>query len=99
MKETGAPAGYSSQFLPTFTVTVNADGTVTFSDLGNLDLVAGDATAKTATVRNVTSVTQLPLTGGAGIILFSVIALLLVGVAAIAGFKISAHESEQHLQA
>ena len=94
VKETKAPAGYSSQFLPTFTVTVNADGTVTFSDLGNLDLVAGDATAKTATVRNVKSLTQLPLTGGAGIILFSVIAALLVAVAAIATVRIRAVKRE-----
>jgi len=39
-------------------------------------------------VKNVKSITQLPLTGGAGIILFSVIAALLVAVAAIVTVKI-----------
>ena len=45
-------------------------------------------------MKNVKSLTQLPLTGGAGIILFSVLAALLIAVAAIATVRIRAVKRE-----
>lgn len=74
--ETATIDGYSSQFLARFTVTV-ADGTATING-DALGLVDPDA----ATVLNVRSVTELPLTGGAGVALFTVVGLLLAGAAA-----------------
>ncbi|MBW3081237.1 SpaA isopeptide-forming pilin-related protein [Bifidobacterium saguinibicoloris] len=79
IEEVVAPNGYSTQFLPTFDVTIAKDGTVTFSK-DTLGLVApGD---NTATVKNVKSITQLPLTGAAGIAMFVVLGALLAGAAA-----------------
>lgn len=92
--ETKAADGFFQSALPTFTVTITQtkDGTgavtgytITFGEDAVWDLVTptdnGTADA-TATVKNVKSITQLPLTGGAGIALFSVIGLLLAGAAA-----------------
>ena len=63
-------------FLPSFTVTIDENGNVTFGE-DAFGLV--NTTAKT--VKNIKSITQLPLTGAAGTMLFSVIGLLIAGAA------------------
>ncbi|OZG65613.1 hypothetical protein BHAP_0561 [Bifidobacterium hapali] len=74
--ETAVADGYLTNVKPTFTVTIADDGTVTFgSDTWNLV----DNTTKT--VKNVKSITQLPLTGAAGTALFTVLGILLAGAA------------------
>ena len=79
--ETDAPEGYLNLGLPSFTVTVNADGTVEYTeDSDAFDLVAIAGT--TVSVKNVKSVTQLPLTGAAGTALFTVLGLLIAGAGA-----------------
>nr|WP_274518391.1 prealbumin-like fold domain-containing protein [Bifidobacterium cuniculi] len=81
VKETKVPEGYLQNVQPEFTVTIDADGNVTFgTDAWGL-LQKGDDDAYT--VKNVKSVTQLPLTGAAGIIMLVVMALLLGGAAAL----------------
>lgn len=80
--ETHAPQGYMSTFLPSFTVTIDENGDATF-DKDAFGLV--DTTAKT--VKNVKSITQLPLTGAAGTTLFTVVALLVAGVGVTVAVK------------
>ena len=83
--ETQAPTGYSSQFLAKFTVDVAEDGTVELVTANNHLSLAGANTAEKEPgikVLNVKSVTELPMTGAAGTVLFSAIAVLLAGAAA-----------------
>ena len=82
--ETVAPTGYAENFRVTFTVTIAEDGKVTFGqDALNLVKPSENGTADaTANVKNVKSITQLPLTGAAGTVMFSVIGVLLAGAAA-----------------
>lgn len=86
VEETEVSDGYQN-FKPSFTVTITPDEkdlatfTVTFTTSGMQDvwnLVDEDKQQ----VINVKTVTELPLTGGAGIVLFSVVGLLLAGAAA-----------------
>ena len=86
--ETKAPTGYEGTVLPSFTVTITgkdganadtstqlADGAPTYAFTGDTwNLSSFDGTTATVTVNNVTSLAQLPLTGGAGIVLFVAIA-------------------------
>ena len=76
--ETNAPNGYAQNFKVTFDVSIAENGTVTFTQdaLKQVTLPTGD---QIATVKNVKSITQLPLTGAAGTTLFIVVALLLAG--------------------
>lgn len=76
--ETNAPNGYAQNFKVTFDVSIAENGTVTFKqDL--LHQVTLPTDGQIATVKNVKSITQLPLTGAAGTTLFTVVALLLAG--------------------
>ncbi|MEE1471957.1 MAG: SpaH/EbpB family LPXTG-anchored major pilin [Bifidobacterium longum] len=77
VQETKAPTGYAENFKVTFTVTIGKDGEGT---LAADKLQQVNTTDKT--VLNVKSITQLPLTGAAGTMLFTVVAVLLAGVAA-----------------
>lgn len=76
--ETNAPNGYAQNFKVTFNVSIAENGTVTFKQdlLHQVTLPTDD---QIATVKNVKSITQLPLTGAAGTTLFIVVALLLAG--------------------
>jgi len=76
--ETNAPNGYAQNFKVTFDVSIAENGTVTFKQdlLHQVTLPTDD---QIATVKNVKSITQLPLTGAAGTTLFIVVALLLAG--------------------
>lgn len=76
--ETNAPNGYAQNFKVTFDVSIAENGTVTFKQdlLHQVTLPTND---QIATVKNVKSITQLPLTGAAGTTLFIVVALLLAG--------------------
>ncbi|MDU4038238.1 MAG: hypothetical protein E7H36_00340 [Bifidobacterium dentium] len=104
LKETAAPSGYMNvdAVKPVFTVRVELSVTsgvvsntlLLTSNNNGLKLASQDGTDKSIKVKNVKSLTQLPLTGGAGIILFSVIAALLVAVAAIATVRIRAVKRE-----
>ena len=78
VQETEAPTGYAENFKVTFTVTIGKDGGEGTLTVDNLHQV--NTTNKT--VLNVKSITQLPLTGAAGTMLFTVVAVLLAGVAA-----------------
>ena len=96
LKETQAPTGYLNveSTMPVFTVEAQLNdvaGTLTAttnleSNNNTLNLATTDTEG--IKVKNVKSITQLPLTGGAGIILFSVLAALLVAVAAVVTVKI-----------
>jgi fimbrial isopeptide formation D2 family protein/LPXTG-motif cell wall-anchored protein len=91
----------AQDFRPTFMVelTNSADNTdpnpgtttVKFSNASGVadpwDLAQFGPQDTTATVTNVKSVAQLPLTGGAGVALFSVVALALVGASVLMGIK------------
>ncbi|RSX55412.1 SpaA isopeptide-forming pilin-related protein [Bifidobacterium samirii] len=80
--ETKSPEGYWDSGLPSFIVTIDDEGKVTMSkDVDLLGLVTVKDDKTTATVKNVTKITELPLTGGAGIAMFTVVAMLLAGVA------------------
>ena len=102
LKETQAPTGYLNveSTMPVFTVEAqlnNVAGTLTAttnleSDNNTLNLATSDTEG--VKVKNVKSITQLPLTGGAGIILFSVIAALLIAVAAIVTVRIRSVKRE-----
>ena len=77
-QETKAPTGYAENFKVTFTVTIGTNGGEGTLAVDTLHQV--NTTNKT--VLNVKSITQLPLTGAAGTMLFTVVAVLLAGVAA-----------------
>lgn len=64
------------------TYTVDADGTG--SDVWHL---VGNGNTAEVVVENVKSITQLPLTGGAGTVLFTVVAALLIGAGVTVGVR------------
>ncbi|WP_270556331.1 SpaH/EbpB family LPXTG-anchored major pilin [Bifidobacterium pseudocatenulatum] len=84
--ETSAPNGYAQNFRVTFDVSIAENGTVTFKQdlLHQVTLPTDD---QIATVKNVKSITQLPLTGAAGITLFTVVALLVAGAGVTVAVK------------
>ncbi len=104
LKETKAPTGYMDveAVKPVFTVKVELSVTggvvsntlLLTSNNNALKLASQDSADKSIKVKNVKSLTQLPLTGGAGILMFSVIAALLIVVAAIATVRIRAVKRE-----
>ncbi|MGO5044226.1 SpaH/EbpB family LPXTG-anchored major pilin [Bifidobacterium animalis] len=81
VEEIKAPAGYAQNLLPSFQITVGTDDTVTLDNAGTLGLAS--TVDKVIQVKNVKSVTQLPLTGAAGITMLVVVALLIGGAAAL----------------
>lgn len=84
--ETEAPAGYAQNFKVTFDVTIAQDGTVSVKQ-DPLHLVIPDPDGNDTQVKNVKSVTQLPLTGAAGTVLFTVVALLVGGAGVAVAVK------------
>ncbi|MCH4843276.1 isopeptide-forming domain-containing fimbrial protein [Bifidobacterium pseudolongum] len=82
VEEIQAPAGYAQNLLPSFQITVGTNDTVTLDNTGNT-LGLASTVDKVIQVRNVKSVTQLPLTGAAGITMLVVVALLIGGAAAL----------------
>lgn len=84
--ETNTPNGYAQNFKVTFDVSIAENGTVTFKqDL--LHQVTLPTDGQIATVKNVKSITQLPLTGAAGTTLFTVVALLVAGAGVTVAVK------------
>lgn len=82
--ETEAPTGYAQNFKVTFNVTIAQDGTVNVEqDILHLVIPDGNDTQ----IKNVKSVTQLPLTGAAGTVLFTVVALLVGGAGVAVAVK------------
>ena len=90
VQETKVPNGFLQNVKPEFTVTIDAEGKVTFgTDVWGL--------MNDGVVKNVKSVTQLPLTGAAGITMLIVVALLLGGAAALIGVR--SHSLKRQLTA
>ena len=80
VEEIKAPAGYAQNLLPSFQIKVTDDG-VTLVSAGTLGLASTGTNG--IQVKNVKSITQLPLTGAAGITMLVVVALLLGGAGAL----------------
>lgn len=100
--ETDVLSGYSSNFKAVFNASV-AQGTDVASASWNLadgENVLGLATQASGTapiqVKNVKSITQLPLTGAAGITMLVVVALLIGGAAAL--IAVRSHSLKQQLR-
>ena len=93
VEETVAPNGYAQNFKVTFTVTIAADGKVTFEQdaLKQVTPNNNGTVNAIATVKNVKSITQLPLTGAAGTTLFAVMALLVAGAGVTIAIKSRKH--------
>ena len=87
--ETNAPNDYAQNFKVTFDVTIAQDGKITFEQdaLNQVTPSNNGKTDATATVKNVKSITQLPLTGAAGTTLFTVVALLVAGAGVTVAVK------------
>ena len=85
VEETQAPTGYLSSAKVTFTVTIKNGWAVHFDETdfinGGNDQGSAEGTEEVTgyKVKNYKSISQLPLTGGAGIALFTIVGLLLVG--------------------
>lgn len=82
--ETEAPTGYAQNFKVTFDATIMQNGTVSVEQ-DTLHLVIPDG--NDTQIKNVKSVTQLPLTGAAGTVLFTVVALLVGGAGVAVAVK------------
>ena len=89
VEETAAPTDYAQNFKVTFDVTIAKDGKVTFNQdaLKQVTPQNNGTEIATATVKNVKSITQLPLTGAAGTTLFTVVALLVAGAGVTVAVK------------
>lgn len=91
--ETHAPDGFIEVGLPSFTVTIGHDAggspTVDYDDKDSdpFGLVTMPIKNDPLTVMNVRSITQLPLTGAAGTMLFTVLGLLIAGAGALVYMK------------
>lgn len=84
IKESTVPDGHVAQYAPTFTVHIDADGTVTITGKGVFDkLVSDPAENGVITVRNAENITQLPATGAAGIGVSILLGCILLALAAI----------------
>ena len=86
----GASAqGYSKDYLAEFTIHVDAKGNVTMPQgyTNAHGLAKVDNTQKNVNVYNVKDFTQLPVTGAAGTVLFTVLGLLIAGAGALAYMK------------
>lgn len=84
--KTNTSKGYAQSILATFTVdhAISDSGVVT-NTLGDANNTLGlaDDSDGPITVKNVKNVTQLPLTGAAGVVLFVFLALVLASIAAL----------------
>lgn len=89
VEETAAPTTYAQNFKVTFNVTIAQDGKVTFTEdaLKQVTPSNNGTMNATATVKNVKSIIQLPLTGAAGTTLFTVVALLVAGAGVTVAVK------------
>ena len=96
IEETGAPNGYLDvdlKFNLEIDATIegeheNAEVTdVTYEVTGDMLDLAVDGSTSTVTVNNVKSITELPLTGAAGTMLFTVLGLLIAGAGALVYMK------------
>ena len=84
IKESTVPDGHVAQYAPTFTVHIDANGTVTVTGKGVFDkLVSDPAENGVITVRNAENITQLPATGAAGIGVSILLGCILLALAAI----------------
>ncbi|MEE1295293.1 MAG: isopeptide-forming domain-containing fimbrial protein [Bifidobacterium sp.] len=85
VSETKVPDGYLQSVKPSFSVDIDAAGNVTFGrDTWGLTTATNNGTASpTAVVKNVRAVTQLPLTGAAGIGMLVAAAVLLAAAAVL----------------
>lgn len=89
--ETHAPDGFIEVGLPSFTVTIGHDqngmSTIKYNETNDpfdLITITGTDGSQTVSIKNVRSITQLPLTGAAGTMLFTVLGLLIAGAGALA---------------
>ncbi|MGO5463382.1 isopeptide-forming domain-containing fimbrial protein [Bifidobacterium animalis] len=102
--ETDVLSGYSSNFKAVFNATVTStttdDVTSASWNLATGENLLGLATQASGTapiqVKNVKSITQLPLTGAAGITMLVVVALLIGGAAAL--IAVRSHSLKQQLR-
>lgn len=98
--ETDVLSGYSSNFKAVFNAGVATNGTTASWNLASGDNLLGLATQASGTapiqVKNVKSITQLPLTGAAGITMLVVVALLIGGAAAL--IAVRSHSLKQQLR-
>lgn len=98
--ETDVLSGYSSNFTAVFNAGVATNGTTASWNLASGDNLLGLATQASGTapiqVKNVKSITQLPLTGAAGITMLVVVALLIGGAAAL--IAVRSHSLKQQLR-
>lgn len=88
--ETRAPDGFIEVGLPSFTVTIEHDqhgkSTIKYDETNDpfdLITITGTDGSQTVSIKNVRNITQLPLTGAAGITLFMVLGLLIAGAGAL----------------
>lgn len=79
--ETKQPGGYQ-RILPEFTIHIAADGSKTIT-ADKWGLAGQNTDTAEITVLNVRNITQLPLTGAAGTMLFTVLGLLIAGAGAL----------------
>ena len=84
VEEIKAPSKYAQNFKVTFNVTIAEDGAVTAEEDPLKQVVPDDDLIR---VKNVKNVTQLPLTGAAGTVLFTVVALLVGGAGVAVAVK------------
>ncbi|KFJ07742.1 cell surface protein similar to FimA fimbrial subunit [Bifidobacterium thermophilum] len=83
---TNTSKGYAQSILATFTVdhAISDSGVVTNTmDKANNTLRLAEIKDNAITVKNVKNVTQLPLTGAAGVVLFAFLALVLATIATL----------------
>lgn len=88
--ETHAPDGFIEVGLPSFTVTIghdqNGKSTIKYDETNDpfdLITITGTDGSQTVSIKNVRNITQLPLTGAAGTMLFTVLGLLIAGAGAL----------------
>ncbi|MCI6532431.1 MAG: isopeptide-forming domain-containing fimbrial protein [Bifidobacterium animalis] len=99
VKETKVPNSFLQNVQPEFTVKIDANGNIQFGSDTIWNLVTpndNNTNTATAVVKNVKSITQLPLTGAAGITMLVVVALLIGGAAAL--IAVRSHSLKQQLR-
>lgn len=84
VEEIKAPSKYAQNFKVIFNVTIADDGVVTAEEDPLKQVILDDDLIR---VKNVKNVTQLPLTGAAGTVLFTVVALLVGGAGVAVAVK------------
>ena len=87
--ETDVPDNYMQNVKAQFTVHIDEDGDVTVDDTALGLVISGDGQTanEPVMVKNVQSITELPLTGAAGTMLFTVLGLLIAGAGALVYMK------------